>query len=205
MSFELNRPYRKSLNSRGLLYMGGEEHEITIKDISLTGVMAHLQSDTLSKNARDIFNLLAESTLVDLYIPDMRLAGEAEAVRVDLLDDYIVIALEFRNVAYDVDNGLYKRKFYRKNMNAPGKILLNGRYRDFRTVNVSVEGMLISLDETIAVKTGQVTLFEFDRLGLKGETKVSWAEPDSDGGMLVGLEYVHMEKDAVKGIPRFAH
>jgi len=202
MNLDLNRPYRKKLMSKGLIYMGGEEQEITIKDLSLSGVLAELKSS--GKDAKAIFNILKESTLIDLYLPEMRLAGEVEVVRVDMHEDHLALALEFRNVSYDVDNQLYKRKVYRKNMVAPGKILLHGEYRDFTTVNVSVDGLMIRLEEFIDVKPGEVTIFEFERLGLDGEIKVIWIEHPADTGTLMGLQYVHMEKTEIKGIPRFA-
>jgi hypothetical protein len=202
MNLDLNRPYRKKLMSKGLIYMAGEEQEITIKDLSLSGVLAELKSS--GKDAKAIFNMLKESTLIDLYLPEMRLAGEVEVVRVDMHEDHLTLALEFRNVSYDVDNQLYKRKVYRKNMVAPGKILLHGEYRDFTTVNVSVDGLMVKLEEFIDVKPGEVTIFEFERLGLDGEIKVIWVEHPADAGTLMGLQYVHMEKTEIKGIPRFA-
>lgn len=205
MNLDLNRPYRKSLVSRGLIYMGGEEQEITIKDISLTGMLTELKCDPASnRDAKDVFNMLSASTMIDFYLPEMRLAGEAEVVRVDMFNDYMSLALEFRNIAYDADNQLYKRKVYRKNMKAPGKILLNGEYHDFNTVNVSVDGLMINLAESIAVEAGEVTVFEIERLELEGEIKVIWAERTANDGTLLGLQYVHMEKTVIKGIPRFA-
>lgn len=206
MNLDLNRPYRKNLMSRGLIYMGGEERPITIKDLSLTGVLAELKCDQAgTRDARDIFNMLSESATIDLYLPEMRLAGEAEVVRVDMLDEHILLALEFRNISYDVDNQLYKRKVYRKNMVVPGKILLNGEYHEFNTVNASVDGLMINLAESsLAVETGETTVFEIERLELEGEIKVIWAERTADGGILLGLQYVHMEKTVIKGIPRFA-
>ncbi|TAN70820.1 MAG: PilZ domain-containing protein [Methylobacter sp.] len=203
MNLDLNRPYRKKLMTQGLIYMGEEEHEITLKDLSLTGVLAELKPDHASLGIKDIFNMLSASTTIDLYIPEMRLAGEAEVVRVDMLSDHILLALEFRNMVYDVDNQLHKRKVYRKNMSAPGKILLNGVYHEFTTVNVSVDGLMINLAESIAVEAGEITVFEFERLGLEGEIKVMWSERTADSGTLLGLQYMHMEKTAIKGIPRF--
>lgn len=190
--------------SHGLIYMGGEEREITIRDLSLSGVLAELKSDQGGESAKDIFNMLSASTTIDLYLPEIRLAGEAEVVRVDMHDDLILIALEFKNVAYDVDNQLYKRKVYRKSMTAPGKILLDGEYRDFTTVNVSVDGLMVNLAEAVDVEVGVITMFEFEKLKLDGEIKVIWAERSADGGILLGLQYVHMEKTEIKGIPRFA-
>jgi hypothetical protein len=205
MNLDLNRPYRKNLMSHGLIYMGGEEQEITIKELSLTGVLAELKCDQASRDAKDIFNMLsASTTTIDLCLPEMRLAGEAEVVRVDMFNDHMLLALEFRNVAYDVDNQLYKRKVYRKNMPDPGKILLNGEYRDFNTVNVSVEGLMICLSEAISVEEGTITRFEFKRLELEGKIKVIWVDPISDGRTLIGLQYVYMGKNPIKGIPRFA-
>jgi hypothetical protein len=205
MSLDVNRPYRKHLVSHGLIYMGGEERDITIKDISLTGVLAELKCDKAdSPDARDIFNMLSESATIDLYLPEMRLAGEVEVVRVDMLSDCILLALEFRNISYDVDNQLYKRKVYRKNMVVPGKILLNGEYHEFNTVNASLDGLMINLAESIAIEAGEITVFEIERLALEGEIKVIWAERTADGGILIGLQYMHMEKTVIKGIPRFA-
>lgn len=204
MKVDLDRPYRKKLMSHGLIFMGGEEQEITIKDLSLTGVLAELKCDQKgSMDAKEIFNLLSASTTIDLYLPEIRLAGEAEVVRLDMQNGLIYIALEFKNVAYDADNQLYKRKAYRKSMAASGKILLNGEYRDFKTVNVSVDGLMISLAESIDVEVGQITVFEFEQLELDGEVKVMWVERTADGGTLLGLQYVHMGKTTIKGIPRF--
>jgi hypothetical protein len=189
--------------SRGLIYMGGQEREIVIKDLSLTGVLAELKADQLNPNTKNIFDMLTASTIIDLYLPEIRLAGEAEVVRVDMFSDHMLLALEFRNISYDVDNQLYKRKAYRKNMAAPGRILLNGEYRDFNTVNVSVGGLMINLAESIDVKVGEITLFEFEQLGLDGEIKVIWTERTADAGTLIGLQYMHMEKTEIKGIPSF--
>lgn len=203
MSAMVKRPYRKNLMSRGLIYMGGQEREIVIKDLSLTGVLAELKADQLNPNTKNIFDMLTASTIIDLYLPEIRLAGEAEVVRVDMFSDHMLLALEFRNISYDVDNQLYKRKAYRKNMAAPGRILLNGEYRDFNTVNVSVGGLMINLAESIDVKVGEITLFEFEQLGLDGEIKVIWTERTADAGTLIGLQYMHMEKTEIKGIPSF--
>ena len=186
-----------------MIYLGGEELEITVKDISLTGLLAHLKCDNTNKDAKDIFKALTASTMIDLYLPKLRLAGESEVVRVDIFNNNILLALEFKNVAYDADGQLYKRKAYRKNMASPGKIMLNGEYRVFDTVNVSVDGLMIKIPESLTVEAGEITVFIFEKLELKGEIKVIWVEHTADSGTLLGLQYVHMEKVVIKGIPRF--
>jgi len=72
-------------------------------------------------------------------------------------DGHILIALEFKNITYEIDKNLNKRKVYRKNMLGPRRILLNGEYRDFNIINVSVEGLMICLSESISVEEGTIT------------------------------------------------
>ncbi|MFI3187691.1 MAG: PilZ domain-containing protein [Methylococcaceae bacterium] len=204
MKAVIDRPYRKNLMSHGLIYIAGEELEITIKDISLTGVLAHLKYDGVNREAKDIFNMLSASATIDMYLPEMRLAGEAEVVRVDIFNDNILLAVEFKSISYDVDNLLYKRKAYRKSMAAPGKILLAGEYYDFVTINVSVDGLMITIAESINVEPGEITVFEFETLELEGEIKVVWIERPAETLTLLGLQYVYMVKTTINGIPRFA-
>ena len=204
MFSESDRPYRKNITSQGIIYMGEEEHDITIKNLSINGALVELHSNSEDIDIKYIFNTLLVSTILDLYLPEMRLAGEAEVTRVDMDDDNILLALEFKNMTYDVDQDLNKRKAYRKIMPGLGKIVLNDEYREFAAVNVSVEGLMICLAEPIKVKTGTVCSFEFKRLELEGEVKVIWSDIISDNRTLMGLQYVHMENKAIKGIPRFA-
>jgi PilZ domain len=204
MNAMLLRPYRKNLTTHGLIYLAGEEQPITIKNISITGVLAQLNSKIGKTDIKDIFNTLLASTIIDLYLPEMRLAGEVEVIRVDMQDDHILLALEFKNVTYDVNDLLYKRKAYRKNLPGTGHILFNGEYVEFTSVNVSVDGIMIRLAESVYVEPGVVTVFEFKRLELEGEIKVVWLDRLPDGGTLMGLQYIHMERSQVKGIPEFA-
>ena len=204
MNSMLLRPYRKNLTSHGLIYLAGEEQAITVKNISITGVLAQLDSKIGKSDIKDIFNTLLTSTIIDLYLPEMRLAGEVEVIRVDLQDNHILLALEFKNVNYDVNDLLYRRKAYRKNLPGPGHILFNGEYMDFNAVNVSIDGIMIHLEENIHVESGLITVFEFRRLELDGEIKVVWVDHMPDGGTLMGLQYVRMQRSSIKGIPEFA-
>ena len=201
---EQKRPYRTNLTSHGLIYMGGEELEISVRNLSITGLLGELDDNINIHDIKDVFKSVKLSPTIDLYLPEMKLAGEAEIVRADMIDGRIYLALEFRNVSYDVDNVLYKRKAYRKNMTAPGQIVFDGNKYDFYTKNVSVDGLMIHLKESIEVKEGTVTIFDFKRLQLRGEIKVAWVDYTEDGGTLLGLQYVHMEKQDVICIPRFA-
>jgi len=197
-----NRAYRKNLTSHGLLYMGYEEHEIWVVNLSLSGLLAVLKVKPQINDIKDIFSALQVSPIVDFYLPEIRLAGEAEVARAEATEDGFQIAIEFRNLSYDTDNLLYSRRAYRKNMTAPGHIIFNDTDYAFNTENVSVDGLMIRMLGRIDVAEGTVTGFEYHHLGLSGEATVIWSEHD-DISTLMGLQYLHMERDSIKGIPNF--
>jgi hypothetical protein len=200
----LDRPLRTNLVSEGFIYMGEEEHKITVKNLSINGVLAQLNTDREDIDIKYVFNQLLVSTIIDLYLPEMRLVGDVEVVRGDIEEGHILLALEFKNIAFDIDKDLNKRKAYRKNMPDSGNILLNSQYYNFTSVNVSVDGLMIYLSEAIAVEVGTITRFEFKRLELEGEVKVIWVSLISNGRTLIGLQYMHLEKNVLKKIPRFS-
>ena len=202
MNLAPKRSYRKKLTTTGLIYLQGEEREVLVKNMSVTGMLVYLSA------ASDVISTLADSivvaSIIDFYLPKLRLAGTAEIVRVTKEDTQIVLALKFRDITYNIDGLLYKRKVYRKNMSIPGRILLNNEYYNFQTVNVSVEGLMIRFAETVVIAEGMTTSFEFRDVSLKGEVVVVWIDFDSEGKTLAGLKYIHLNVDAIKGIPRFA-
>ena len=200
----LDRPRRTNLVSEGFIYMGEEEHKITVKNLSINGVLAQLNTDREDIDIKYVFDQLLVSTVIDLYLPEMRLVGDVEVVRGDMEEGHILLALEFKNIAFEIDKDLNKRKAYRKNIPDSGKILLNGHCCNFASVNVSVDGLMICLLEAIELEVGTITRFEFKRLELEGDVKVIWVDLISDGRTLIGLQYVHLERNALKKIPRFS-
>lgn len=202
---ESKRYYRKKLTAHGFIYIADEEVEISVRNLSITGLLAELEYSHPLHDIKDIFEAIKSSTKIDLWLPEMRLVGEAEVVRADLIDGRIYVALEFLHISHDVDNVLYKRKNYRKELIAPGSIIFNGQKYAFTTRNVSVTGLLVHFKEKITVTEGIVTVFDFKHLHLRGKIKVIWLEHTEDDGTLMGLEYVQMEKSDIKGIPRFEH
>lgn len=199
-----NRSYRKKLTSYGLIYLGGEELEVEVKNLSITGLLAELEGNDAAMEIEDVFHAIELSAVIDIYLPEMRLAGEAEITRADMDDGKVCLALEFRNLTYDVSNLLYKRKAYRKNMTAPGQIMFDGKRHQFFTRNVSVGGLTIMLNDRVVVRQGSTTVFDFKKLNLRGEVKVVWVEYIDESFTLMGLQYLHMETENICGIPRFS-
>ncbi|MCF7970855.1 MAG: PilZ domain-containing protein [Methylococcaceae bacterium] len=200
--------YRENLTHTGFIFIGGEEHEMQVKNLSISGMLAVIDTShsmLVTHNERDLFLLIKQSSLVDIYIEKLNLAGEAEVVRIEMDGQHIVIGLEFKQISYDADNLLYKRKAYRKSMAAPGQVLITKHVYEFMTRNVSVDGLMICISEHIAVQKGMLIEFKFDKLHLHGEAKIAWFEYNDNEGTLLGLEYQLMEKADIKGIPQFYH
>ena len=195
--------YRKNLSMTGLLFIGGIEHEMQVQNISISGLLVTIEPITGISDERDIFLIMKESSLVDIYIRKLNLAGEAEVVRVDMDGENILIGMEFKHISYDAENLLYKRKAYRKSMTAPGQILIDKTIYEFLTRNVSVDGLMIRIPEHIELQKRMVVEFKFDKLHLFGECLVIWFEYDDNGGTVLGLEYQHMEKGDIRGVPKF--
>ncbi len=94
---KIDRPSRKNISSHGMIYMGTEEHRISVKNISKKGVLVKLISN--NKDIKDIFNQLLVSTIVELHLPEFRYVGKAEVVRADEEDGHVLLALEFKKIA----------------------------------------------------------------------------------------------------------
>jgi hypothetical protein len=208
MRLELPRAFRKDLYLQGMIFLNGQEQDIVVKNLSITGLLAELNQQKGAENdIKDIFSSLQFSTLADIFIPSMRLAGEMEVIRADIKKDKILIALEFKSVSYDVEDFIYRRKMYRKKMPGSGRILLDGTYHPFTAVNVSVEGLMIHLNEKITMDDADTMAapFEFEKLGMYGEARIVWIEHPHPEETLMGLHYVHLEQGELHSIPRFAN
>lgn len=195
--------YRTNLRSGGLVFLGEEELEMKIKNLSLTGLLVEICPGEKIKTIQDVFNAISSSAIVDLYLPELQLAGEAEITRAEKHDGVIQLGLEFKNISYEVSDLLYKRKAYRKIMTAKGHIVLRGGLHTFETRNVSVDGIMIYLDKPFDVPEGHVTEFDFDELGLRGKIKVVWCDKLENGATLMGLQYVSMQNIEHLKLPKF--
>lgn len=197
------RAYRKNLSTDAVIYLGFEEHPIRVLNLSLTGLLAEF-SDYRSEQLtiRDVFQRLQVSPVVDIYLPDLHVAGEAKVARVELVDGRLQLGVEFHNLSYDIDNLLYKRRAYRKSMQGLGQLLLGETVYAFNTENVSVDGLMVRVQETVAVEVGSLIHFSFRHLELQGEAEVVWIDHD-EASTLLGLKYMLLERDYLPDVPRF--
>lgn len=185
--------------------MGGVEHDMLVQNVSISGLLVTIEPSTRIRDVRDIFLIMKESSLVDIFVRNLNLAGEAQVVRVDMAGKNILIGLEFKNVSYDAEDLLYKRKAYRKKMDSPGKILLSKKVYGFVAHNVSVSGVMGRIPNHVELVEGMLVEFKFDSLMIHGEAVVIWFDHEGNDKTLIGLEYRRMKKAELQNIPQFYH
>jgi len=64
--------------------------------------------------------------------------------------------------------------------------------------------LMIRMLGRVEVPDATVARFDYKHLNLEGEVKVVWIDHD-DISTLMGLQYLHMQRDYIKGIPNFSH
>ena len=204
MNTQQQRSYRKKLVTEGLIFIDEREWKITVLDISISGILVRINDDELLSEFKHHLLDQLPPNLVDVYLPQIKLAGEAQMVRIEQMPtEEIEIALEFQNMAYFVDHWQVNRKAYRKTMGYCGKILLNNHSYLFSSVNASVDGLMIQLAESVPVLEGTVTQLEIAALNLNGAVKIIWVDVLGETGTLLGLQYLTIQKKDIKGIPQF--
>ena len=199
----LRENYRENVSVAGVLFMGGIEHKMQIHNLSIVSILASIEPTADIRNEQDILKVMEQSKLVDIYIKTINIAGEAEIVRVEMKDKEILISMVFKQVSYNAESLLYKRKVYRKAMNTPGKILVFDTIFDFVACNVSVSGFMVRIPDKVNFQAGELVEFQFDELQLHGKAIVIWVEHIDDNKTLVGLEYKRMKKADLSNIPMF--
>ncbi len=202
---EETRSYRKNLSTTGQLYLAEKEWDIMVKNVSVSGMMASIIDNTVMCNIKDVFEAIHDSAVVDFFVPEINISGDGNIVRAEMIDQHIHLGVEFRNISYHVDQQFYFRRSYRKNMTASGQIIFNEKKYKFETQNVSVDGLMIRIKDRFQVEEGTITLFDFKHLHIRGRIEVIWVQYDADPdqGMTLGLQYLKLEKDEIKGVPSF--
>lgn len=186
------RAYRKPMTSYGWMYLGGVMQGIVLKNISITGALVQLQSKDEQFDKERVLKTLTVSKIIDFYFPLLQLSGEAKIVRgfspeQDLMD----IALEFQNIAYSVNEPIYKRKSYRREIAIQGRLVVKDKPYDMTTVNMSLGGLMVHVPEYLLVQQGAVLPLEFSNL--KGLVNVIWIVHQNNETLL-GLAYFKPEK-----------
>ena len=100
------RSYRRELTSHGILSFNQKKLSVTVKNLSMTGMLAELSDEEDGQNLKNISDKAENSNIIDIQLPEMNLSGTAEIIRFDE-GERTCVALEFKQLTY-------KRKTTRK-------------------------------------------------------------------------------------------
>jgi len=199
------KSYHKNASFLGLIFVGGEEYGMHVRNLSISGMLVEIDISAESVDEQGVLASLKEANLIDFYIEQLKLQGEAKITRVEIDGQHILIGLEFKQIAYDTESFLNQRYAYRKMTHSLGHILIAKKVYEFSAQNVSVEGLMARIPQHVVVSDGTLVKFKFNDLCLHGEVSVVWSEYDEQNGTLLGLKYEHMKKTELKDIPQFYH
>ncbi|MDD5273055.1 MAG: PilZ domain-containing protein [Methylovulum sp.] len=199
MSIELqHRDYRKAIRLDGWAYLGGKLCKITVKNISISGAFAVLDPESLGGHQRALKKLSSVKTM-DFFLPSLGVSGIAKVIRVAQAEQGgLSFAMAFQDLAHPVDRPFFNRKNYRADIAVPGKLLLNGHYVDFMTVNVSVDGLMVRLPLAFDIEIGMALKFRFPHANRKGLARVMWTRDNDDHETLIGLQLIRRDPLAAK-------
>lgn len=195
MNIQIQRAYRKNINAHGWMYLDGKVQEIDAKNISITGVLVQLGNQNNEVNTKRIFKNLSIAKSIDFYFPILRLSGEAKIVRVETAPDgQIILALNFLKAAYMADEPVFKRQSFRREIAMSGRILLNGKFYNFVSENISLGGLMIRLPEMVPIEKKTIAHFELEPLKMKGFVKIAWSNACKNN-TLAGLQFVKPHRE----------
>lgn len=94
-----DRSYRRELTSHGVISFDKKVLNVTLKNLSMTGMLAELLNDQDTLALKNIFYSVEGSRIIDVQLPEMNLSGTAEIIRFDD-GKSTYIALEFKELTY---------------------------------------------------------------------------------------------------------
>ncbi len=186
--------YRKSFNSFGQLYVGGELLEFISYDVSVNGILVEIIPGSLLSELSDFEALLKENNKAEIYVKDLMLTGETDIAWAKLQDGRVKLGLEFRDVMYNAENLWRKRSYYRSSKEFSGFIIAENKRIDFQGVNISVDGLAIQVAYiTPPLKQGNTVKLIINDLEIKAIGKIIWVNSLIEKAYILGLRYLTIE------------
>ncbi len=193
--FQHRKEYRKSFTSPGQLHVAGETLAIVSYDVSVNGILVEMIAGNLLSSTRDIQEVIKESLVAEVFITDLMLSGMAQIVWTKSSKGKLMVGLEFVDVHFNAKKLWRKRTNYRKPKNLSG-LLINEAWRaKITTVNVSADGLMISLKEQPVdfPDQGMFVKVVLTTLNMKAIAKIQWVKKDSTNSIVnMGLRYLLM-------------
>lgn len=192
--FQDRKEYRKNFTSSGQLYVAGELLDFISYDVSVKGILVEIIPGSLLTEVSDFEALVKEDNLVEIYVKDLMLTGEAEIAWVKQDGEKILLGLEFRDVMSNAMKLWRKRRYYRSKRKFSGYLIIDDQRIDFEGNNVSTDGLELKLEQiNSGLKPGCVVKLMVNGLDVKGIGKVVWINAVGEDACVLGLRYLTIE------------
>jgi len=174
-------------NASGCITMGGKELFFKLKDMSLTGFLAELDDNFFLKSKTECNAELAGlgcDIRFHVFSPEM--SGIAKLVLVEPVRERLLIALQFSVINFAAGFKVFKRCLPRKEMPLNGRLFWQDQCYDFKSEDVSLNGLSVKMASQCSVTGGELISIELPRLCVSGSARVKWLMPEASK---LGLAY----------------
>lgn len=185
------KEYRKSFNSPGQIYVGGELLDFISYDVSVKGILIEIVPSAFLSEVSDFEALIKQNNVAEIYIKDLQMSGETEIVWAKLDVGKIMLGLEFKDVQHNAEKLWIKRKSYRSQKIFSGHLIIDDKQLDFNGLNVSVDGLAIALDLIESeLQPERIIKLVLDGLDVKAVGKIVWVNTTDEGTSTLGIRYL---------------
>lgn len=191
---EQRKEYRKSFNSSGQVYIAGELLDFISYNVSVTGICIEIVPGLFLSDINDFEALVQENSLIEIYVKELMLTGEAEVAWVRLDKGKILLGLEFKDVMYNAKKLWRTRRYYRSKKAFTGYLIVNDKRKDFQGLNISVNGLALTIEiGESTLKQGDVIKLLVNEFDIKGLGKIVWINSIDEKSSVLGLKYLELE------------
>ena len=195
------RPYRTRLSTKALVFLGEEEINCTIVNLSITGAKFEVIPGLHLKNAMLISDVVNIDDIINFAIPEMHIDGEVKITRKEIENDKVYLSVLFDDIFYGLEPLPYRRKVYRTRCRANGQLELNGQSYEFISHNISVKGMMIAVFEPLNINKNDLLTLDFKHFNIHGAARCIWSK-EIKGLNMIGIEFAQLIKP-VDGLASF--
>lgn len=192
--FQERKEYRKNFNAPGQLCIGGETLHFNCYDVSVNGAMIEVDPGNLLTTVQDFEHLIAEDDRAEIFVDELKLAGEVRLVWVRQERNRIMMGLEFQSVVHHANKLWLKRRGYRKTEPFSAELFIDGKWLHVEGINRSVKGLCVRLagrqDQIKLDLPIKLQIKEFD---LAAVGKVVWIELSGES-TLIGLQVLSISR-----------
>lgn len=184
----VSRPYRKNLNSIGVLTFSGAEYAFLALNISTTGLLAKLVGETDVSKFSSVS--LASSVNAQLDLPEMSFSCVCEIIRVEKRDETILLALRFDEESMNVDGAFNRHNLENIYFNKPGLLTVDGKDFPGRTLYLSDQTLIAILNEHTSLEAGREGIFKSEEMEKTVKANISWIDNCLMAGTLICLNNI---------------